>query len=131
MTPNRIAPVAIALALAGVATAVSATTVVLYPDGYVVHSAEDVQVERLTLPEVVTYNDRYVTSYDPRSTAPAYVDTYTYVEPAPRESIIVQADPLYGPRAPVAGEYNPRHPHWGHLIDYGLFNRKGPNDFGR
>ena len=81
---------------------------------------EVTRVERAMPGEVVVYSDRYVAP----STVVVERD-YAYV--TPRERIVVQADPYYGSTA----MYDPRHPDWGHLIDYGLFNRDYPNHFGR
>jgi hypothetical protein len=42
-----------------------------------------------------------------------------------RRALAINEAPAYAPP-----QYDPRHPHTGHLIDRGLFNRTGPNDFG-
>ena len=130
MNRPRIAPLGIALALGCTATAASAT--VYYRDTYVTREpVQVVRVERVTAPEVVTYPDGYVTytSVDsPRIVERRYL--------APRETVVVQADPVvvtgtaYYSTYPTT-HWDPRHPEWGHLIDYGLFNRQGPTDFGR
>lgn len=123
MNRPRIASIGITLALAGAATAASATTV--YREVYVSpEPAPMVRVERVAAPDVI-YEERYVTYAAPERTRVVE----RYVEP--RERIVVEAAPLAVPRAPLPAEWNPRHPHWGHLINYGLFNRQGPNDFGR
>ena len=78
---------------------------------------EPIVVERVVLDPL--YPDRQVVYYDPDPRlAPVLVDrTYAYVE------------------RPYAGLYEsnmvkPLNPETGHLIDNGLFNRTGPNDFG-
>jgi hypothetical protein len=127
MNRSRIAVIAAAASFACAATG-AAAAVAYYPDGYVVYDpapARTVRFERVTAPEIVTYDDRYV--YYSATEGPALVER-TYV--APGETVVVQADPLVV-TGPAREQWNPRHPHWGHLIDYGLFNRTGPNDFGR
>lgn len=126
MDRPRIATLGIALSLACIATAASAT--VVYRDVYVSPApVQVVRVERVMAPEVIAYDSGYVTYTAPDS--PRVVERYVM----PRETIVVQAAPLTEPRAPrSANEWNPRHPHWGHLIGYGLFNTyRGANDFGQ
>lgn len=124
MNRPRIAPLAIALTLACSASAVSATPVSREVDAGR-ESIPGSRDERATTSEVVTYEERHAAYTAPES--PRVVERYA--EP-PRESIAVQAGRSTAPARPLAGEWDPRHPHWGHLIDYGLFNRSGPNDFG-
>ena len=127
MNRPRIAPLGIALAMSCAATAASAT--VYYRDTYVTREpVQVVRVERVAAPEVIHYPDGYVTY--------TAVDSPRIVERrylAPRETVVVQADPVVVTATPYypSAHWNPRHPHWGHLIDYGLFNRQGPSDFGR
>ena len=124
MKNRRIAPLGVALALAFTATAASAE--VVYTETYVSPAPyEVVRVERVAGSDVVTYPDGYVV-YNTQS--PRVVERYY----PPRETVVIQADPVYvtAPGYPYAYA-DPRHPSWGHLIDYGLFNREGPNDFGR
>ena len=85
------------------------------------------------------------------------IERIEYVEPrpiviytdsvAPRERIVVESEPIYSynyyspdeilrrPGYPDLSGYPDRtaalNPQTGQLIDYGLFNRRGPNDFGR
>ena len=124
---NRIARLGIALALGACATAASAQVVeryVTYGGDVYVRPApvEVVRVENAAPREVIVYDARYA--------APAVVARdYSYRDypyAGPRETIVVQAAPGYS--YPM---YDPRHPQMGHLIDQGLFNRRGPNDFGR
>jgi hypothetical protein len=126
MNRHQIVPLGIALAVGCAATTASAAYVT-YRDVYVGPApVEYVRVERVTAPEVITY-DRYVVRSVPATSR--VVERYV----APRETILVQADPIVvsgGPRY-VSNNWDSRHPHWGHLIDHGLFNRKGPTDFGR
>ena len=124
MTTPRIAAIGVALALAGTATTASAY-ITTYRDVYVTPAP----VVRVA-PEVIAYDEGYVTYY-PTST-PTVVERYV---PA-RETVIVQADPVIvtAPRYETRYEtayWDSRNPQWGHLIDYGLFNRRGENDFGR
>ena len=125
MNRTRIARLGIALALGACATAASAQVVERYVtyggDGYYVrqYPVEVVRVENPAPREVIVYDARYA------APAPAVVARdYSYL--GPRETIVVQAEPSYS--YPM---YDPRFPQMGHLIDHGLFNRKGPNDFGR
>ena len=55
--------------------------------------------------------------------APVIVEREVYVA-QPREIVV------YGPAIASAPVYDPRFPQTGPWIDHGLFNRKGPNDFG-
>lgn len=123
---HRTAALGVSLVLGCAATGASAA-VAYYPDGYVVYDPTPnvVRVERVSVPEVVTYNDRYVYYTTPET--PRVVERYV----SPRETVVVNAERMYVPSVPDSSQWNPRHPHWGHLIDHGLFNRTGPNDFGR
>lgn len=121
MNLSRICRWPVALALGAAATAALADRYVVYNDVYArAAPVEVVRVERVAPVEVVAYNERHV------SAAPVVVErNYSYV--APRETIVVQAEPVYT----ATYVYDWRHPQWGHHIDRGLFNRRGPNDFGR
>jgi hypothetical protein len=110
------------LVLAGTATAASAT--VVYREAYV-EPAPVVRVETVASPRTIVYEDGYVTynTYEPRYLERRYI--------APRETVVVN-DPVYvnAPRYYDTYPYSPQ-PQWGQLIDHGLFNRKGQNDFGK
>ncbi len=127
MNRPRIAPLGIALALGLTATVASAThgdsLYRTHRGDIYVHPApvEVRRVEYVAPGEVIRYTDHYVT---PAPATNVVVEREYYV--APRETIVVQADASY----PYAFA-DPLHPHWGHLLDYGLFNSYGPNDFGR
>ena len=124
MKNRRIATLGIAIAAGLTATAASAE--VIYREAYVSSAPYEVgRVERVAGSDVVTYQDGYVVYNTPQ---PRVVERYY----PPRETVVLQADPVYvtAPSYPYAYA-DPRHPSWGHLIDYGLFNRQGPNDFGR
>jgi hypothetical protein len=58
--------------------------------------------------------------YEERLAEPVVVER-EYLAPEPRERILV---------APASPPYDPRHPNTGALIERGLFNKTGPNDFG-
>ena len=128
MNRSRITPLGLGLALACAATT-AAADVVYYPDGYIVYdSSPAVRVERVVAPEVVASNDVYYTTTE----TPRVVETYV----APGNAVVVRSDPLVVTGTRYYSSYpgthwDPRHPQWGHLIDHGLFNRTGPNDFGR
>ena len=126
MNRPRIAALAAAVALGCAATASAA--VLYYPEGYVTYEPRTVRIERVTAPEVVTYDDRYV--YYTTNESPRVVERYV----APGETVVVQSDPIVVNATPYYSAnnmYDSRHPQWGHLLDHGLFNRRGPNDFGR
>ena len=59
-------------------------------------------------------------TYEERLTAPITRDEMSREQ---RERM------AYAPQ-PASPRYDPRHPQTGQLIDHGLFNRTGPNDFG-
>jgi hypothetical protein len=111
-----------ALVLAGTATAASAT--VVYREAYV-EPAPVVRVETVASPRVMVYEDGYVTynTYEPKYLERRYI--------APRETVVVRDDPVYVNAPRYYDAYPSPHPQWGHLIDDGLFNRYGENDFGK
>ena len=124
MTKHRMTLLGIALAAAASATTASAYTT--YREVYVSPApAPVVRVETVATPRVVTYDQGYVTynTYEPRYVERSYV--------APSETVVVQADPVVvnAPRYYDTYAYAPSQ--WGQLIDQGLFNRRGQNDFGR
>ena len=123
MKHPRITLLAGALALAGTATAASAT--VVYRDVYVEPAV--VRVEPVTTREVVSRDDGTLTY---RTYERSHVVEPRYVEPY--QTVIVEEDPVVvsAPRYYRPYSYDPN-PQMGQLIDHGLFNRRGPNDFGR
>src|SRR6185369_13709652 len=119
-----------AFILAGTATAASAT--VVYRDVYV-EPAPVVRVEPVTTREVysldngqlayTTYDSSRVVTYDtPRVVERRYIE--------PRETVVVESDPVVVSAPRYYRPYYDPNPQMGQLIDYGLFNRRGPDDFG-
>jgi len=124
MKSRRIALPLIAAALGSIATAASAD--IIYRDAYV--RGEPVQVTRVeTQGDAQVVSDRYVVYTAPET--PRLVERYV----APREMVVIERDPIVvtEPRYYANGNWDPRNPQRGQLLDRGLFNRQGPNDFGR
>lgn len=73
----------------------------------------------------------------PLDATPAPAESITYEErinaPTTREELVLIPEPRESViEVPVqrAPPYDPRHPQKGQLLERGLFNRTGPNDFG-
>lgn len=122
-----ITPLGIALALALAATEASAQ--VVYRD---VQAREPlVRIERVPPREGVVHSDIYDV-YTPPYT-PGLSDRYVRRSETVvvNGDLVVMTDGSPAPRYPSSTLWDPVHPHWGHQIDYGLFNRRGPQDFGQ
>lgn len=87
-------------------------------DTYVrVAPSSEITIERVAPREVIVYDDRYYVAQG----TPVIVDRRYVYEPV--------SGYYYVYRDPTV-MYDPLHPQMGQLIDHGLFNRHGPNDFG-
>lgn len=118
---KRIVQLGLALTMIGATAALAATGdrwYGTYRDGDYVR-VEPVEVTRVAPREVYVYDERY-------DSRPIVIERdYTY---APREYVVV---PDYYYRTYDDNFVKPLNPETGHLIDHGLFNRRGPNDFGQ
>ena len=125
----RIALMGAALALAGISTTASAyVTTEVYTEPLPV-----VRVTPVTTREVYTVNGQLAYSTYDSSRVVAY-DNPTYVQRTyiePRQTVVVESNPVVVTARPYYGAYYDPDPQMGQLIDHGLFNRHGPNDFGR
>ena len=90
-----------------------------YDDG---RTAEPPRVEVAPIQRAPTVYERQPA---PEAREELATDMRTELAPEPETRELVAAAPTT--RLP---HYDPRHPHTGQLIDRGLFNRTGPNDFG-
>ena len=117
MKRPRIAALALALAAASTGAVAAAGDT-----WYGTNRHSDVVIET---PVEVTRADTYPAIedrviYEERIASPAYVEREYVILDGPEYVVVPREDPLF----------DPLHPQMGQRVGQGLFNRKGPNDFG-
>ena len=112
------------IALLGAALALSSTAALAAAgdrwhgsNRYDYSRTEPVEVTRVAPAEVLAYEERYERTYP----APVYVEREYRYEYEPREVYVYRDNADYT---------KPLNPQTGHYIGRGLFNKRGPNDFG-
>lgn len=109
------------IAAFGITLAISSTALWAAPGDAYLGTYEDEDKVRRPSMEAAPLRPESNIQYDERTTlAPPAREE---LSPAPYDRAIE----VPAQRTP---HYDPRHPHTGQLIERGLFNRTGPNDFG-